>query len=108
MIQIHFVRHSESLNNALLSNMKVGIEHFEKHATARSADPGLTELGKKQSICLIQAFAHLKNVEVLCSPMKRTIETILPTTKNLNLTRKTFVIHRDLYEVLFCVVFLFF
>ena len=108
MIQIHFVRHSESLNNALHAKLKLEIEHFEKYATARSADPGLTILGKKQSTCLIQAFSDLKNVEVLCSPMKRTLETILPFTKHFNLPREKFVIQRDLYEVPFFFVFVLF
>ena len=59
----------------------------------RQADPGLSDIGKIQAQKLSQYLEpHLRNqasspVSFIVSPMKRTIETIMPTLKALDASK---------------------
>lgn len=99
-IRINMIRHAESENNQVYRDarflFKGGTPEFDadgwdayvdKH---RKADPGLSDTGLKQTQHLADFLVpHLQNqsshpVRVICSPMKRTIETIRPTLERLN------------------------
>jgi broad specificity phosphatase PhoE len=93
------IRHAESTNNVLAEEMqtKYAMNVYSLHAATelmqeyernRSSDPGLSSLGHKQAQFLLQhpylqelRLLHLvaaNRVEMICSPLRRTIETSLP------------------------------
>eukprot|EP01082_Thalassiosira_pseudonana_P001840 g834.t1 g834 contig10:816378-817386(+) len=99
-ISVRLIRHSESQNNQVYRDArriyKGGTPDFDLDGwlkyvdDRRSADPGLSDNGKKQAELLAEYLEpHLLNqastpVKFIVSPMKRTIETILPTLTALN------------------------
>lgn len=99
-ISIRLIRHGESQNNQVYRDarrvFKGGTPDFDLQGwlkyvdDRRSADPGLSDIGKIQAQKLAQYLEpHLMNqssrpVRFVVSPMRRTIETILPTLEALN------------------------
>lgn len=98
-IAIRMIRHAESENNEVYrmarNIFKGGTPDFdldgwnnyvEEH---RSADPGISSTGVQQAQMLKKYLVpHLDNqsshpVRIITSPMRRTMETILPTLENL-------------------------
>lgn len=98
-IAIRMIRHAESKNNEVYRkarqifkggtpefDAKGWNEYVDKH---RSADPGISTTGMKQAQMLQKYLVpHLDNqsshpVRIITSPMRRTMETILPTLQNL-------------------------
>ncbi|KAL7535155.1 hypothetical protein ACHAWF_005070 [Thalassiosira exigua] len=102
-ISVRLIRHAESQNNAVVTEaikkFKAGtpesdIEGLKKYYQEhRSADPGISEIGKKQAEKLAEYLEpQLTNqasrpVRFVISPMRRTIETILPTLEALTKDR---------------------
>ncbi|ATZ46289.1 hypothetical protein BCIN_01g09130 [Botrytis cinerea B05.10] len=64
-IIVHFVRHAEAYNNL----------HTPHSRTL--TDPLLTPLGKSQCHTLLTQLTRLKPVRILCSPLRRTLQTAL-------------------------------
>ena len=111
-ISVRLIRHGESKNNQVYReahrlykggqpdfDLKGWLKYVDEH---RVADPGLSDVGQKQAVMLSQCLQpHLENqageVRVVVSPMRRTIETMLPTltamskNKNANQNIKTYV-----------------
>ena len=99
-ISIRLIRHGESQNNQVYRDArriyKGGTPEFDLKGwlayvdERRVADPGLSDIGKVQATKLAEYLQpHLANqasrpVRFVISPMRRTIETILPTLKALN------------------------
>eukprot|EP00581_Thalassiosira_minuscula_P007347 CAMPEP_0183703546 /NCGR_PEP_ID=MMETSP0737-20130205/1248_1 /TAXON_ID=385413 /ORGANISM="Thalassiosira miniscula, Strain CCMP1093" /LENGTH=510 /DNA_ID=CAMNT_0025930317 /DNA_START=65 /DNA_END=1597 /DNA_ORIENTATION=- len=99
-ISIRLIRHGESQNNQVYRDArriyKGGTPEFDLQGwlkyvdDRRSADPGLSDIGKIQAKKLAEYLKpHLVNqasrpVRIVVSPMRRTIETILPTLEALN------------------------
>ncbi len=86
--RLYLVRHGESANNALPESSRV-------------SDPALTTLGVNQADSLGQRFrnhvAAGNNIDlILTSPFLRTMQTIRPTAKALNMRPE---IRSQLYEV---------
>ncbi|KAL3816295.1 hypothetical protein ACHAXA_008103 [Cyclostephanos tholiformis] len=99
-ISIRLIRHAESKNNQVYGearkifrggtpdfDLKGWLKYVDDH---RSADPGLSDVGRIQAKKLSEYLeTHLVNqasrpVRFVISPMRRTIETILPTLEALN------------------------
>jgi hypothetical protein len=99
-ISIRLIRHAESKNNQVYGearkifrggtpdfDLKGWLTYVDDH---RSADPGLSDVGRIQAKKLSEYLeTHLINqasrpVRFVISPMRRTIETILPTLEALN------------------------
>eukprot|EP00571_Detonula_confervacea_P002638 CAMPEP_0172322468 /NCGR_PEP_ID=MMETSP1058-20130122/45949_1 /TAXON_ID=83371 /ORGANISM="Detonula confervacea, Strain CCMP 353" /LENGTH=503 /DNA_ID=CAMNT_0013038215 /DNA_START=52 /DNA_END=1563 /DNA_ORIENTATION=- len=99
-ISIRLIRHGESQNNQVYRDARKifrgGTLDFDQEGwlkyvdDRRSADPGLSDIGKIQAKKLAEYLEpHLTNqasrpVRFVVSPMRRTIETILPTLEALN------------------------
>ncbi|KAL7534706.1 hypothetical protein ACHAXR_009659 [Thalassiosira sp. AJA248-18] len=99
-ISVRLIRHGESQNNQVYRDArriyKGGTPDFDLQGwlkyvdDRRSADPGLSDVGKIQAKKLSQYLEpHLMNqasrpVRFVVSPMRRTIETILPTLEVMN------------------------
>jgi len=99
-ISVRLIRHGESANNQVYRDARRiyngGTPNFDQEGwlnyvdDRRSADPGLSDVGKIQAKKLAQYLEpHLSNqasrpVRFVVSPMRRTIETILPTLEALN------------------------
>ncbi len=99
-ISIRLIRHAESKNNQVYGEARKifrgGTSDFDLMGWLkfvddhRSADPGLSDVGRIQATKLSEYLeTHLVNqasrpVRFVISPMRRTIETILPTLKALN------------------------
>jgi len=99
-ISIRLIRHGESQNNQVYRDArricKGGTPDFDLQGwlqyveDRRSADPGLSDIGRIQAKKLAHYLKpHLANqasrpVRFVVSPMRRTIETILPTLEALN------------------------
>lgn len=98
-ISVRLIRHAESQNNAVVTDavklFKAGTPesdleglkaYYQKH---RQADPDISEIGKKQAQKLAEHLGpqlidqSVKPVRFVISPMRRTIETILPTLEML-------------------------
>lgn len=101
-ISVKLIRHAESMNNEVYRNArfiyKGGTPEFDVEGwnsyveSLRKADPGLSTRGQQQAERLALYLArHLSNqasipARIITSPMRRTIETILPTLHALNST----------------------
>jgi len=99
-VSVRLIRHAESRNNEVYRNARYiyrgGTPDFDEAGwwsyvnTHRSSDPGLSEIGYQQAQSLAEFLVpHLSNqasqpVRVICSPMRRTLETIRPTLHGLN------------------------
>jgi hypothetical protein len=99
-ISIRLIRHAESRNNQVYGEARKlfrgGTPHFDLQGWLkyvddhRTADPGLSDVGRIQAKKLSEYLeTHLVNqasrpVRLVVSPMRRTIETILPTLEALN------------------------
>ena len=104
-MDLFFIRHGESSNNALVNNTS---GNHETDAPQRVSDPPLTERGRRQADCLGPFLArggHLDPQEresgpplheLFCSPMLRTLETARPAVDALGLQPKVWV---DVHEV---------
>ncbi|KAF7938319.1 hypothetical protein EAE99_001991 [Botrytis elliptica] len=72
-IIVHFVRHAEGYNNT------------RTRGAGELTDPPLTPHGKSQCATLRRQFSHLRPQHILCSPLRRTLQTALrslsPRTK---------------------------
>ena len=98
-IRVYMIRHAESMNNEVYRNarhlfqggtpnfnLKGWQEYVTKH---RTADPSISSKGRLQAQRLKDYLVeHLQNqasrpVQVITSPMSRTIQTILPTLQQL-------------------------
>ncbi|KAF7906613.1 hypothetical protein EAF00_000892 [Botryotinia globosa] len=64
-IIVHFVRHAEGYNN------------LRERGAGDLTDPLLTPHGKSQCLTLRTQFAHLHPQHILCSPLRRTLQTAL-------------------------------
>ena len=98
-ICLHFIRHAESSNNEVYRNARYiyrgGTPEFDEAGWLnyvhchRKADPGISVKGQEQAQKLADYFVpHLDNqashpVRIICSPMRRTLETIQPTLRRL-------------------------
>lgn len=98
-IRLCMIRHAESKNNEVYRNarkmFKGGTPDFDVEGwhnyvdQNRSSDPGISSDGKIQAEKLKEYLApHLDNqasnpIQIITSPMRRTMETILPTLKEL-------------------------
>jgi len=104
-MQLYFVRHGQSFNNALPND------------AARKDDPELTEMGRNQAESVAKHLAESNNIDeyasleandparkqaipygithLYCSPMKRALETAQPIAQALDLKS---VVHLDMYE----------
>ena len=99
-ISIRLIRHAESRNNQVYGearklfrggtpdfDLQGWLKYVDDH---RSADPGLSDVGRIQAKKLSEYLeTHLANqasrpVRFVVSPMRRTIETIVPTLEALN------------------------
>jgi len=99
-ISLRLIRHAESRNNEVYRNARYiyrggtpdfdqqgWVDYIDKH---RSADPTISSTGKKQADKLADFLVpHLeqqasKPVQMICSPMRRTLETIRPTIQRLH------------------------
>lgn len=103
-ISVRLIRHGESQNNQVYRDArriyKGGTPDFDLDGwlqyvdDRRSADPGLSDFGQIQAEKLAEYLEpHLSNqasspVRFVVSPMRRTIETILPTLKALHENNK--------------------
>lgn len=99
-ISIRLIRHAESCNNQVYRDarrlFRGGTADFDLQGwlkyvdDRRSADPGISDIGAIQAKKLSEYLkTHLSNqasrpVRFVVSPMRRTIETILPTLVALN------------------------
>ena len=113
-ISIRLIRHGESMNNQVYHDArriyKGGTPEFDlkgwlKYVDERRvADPGLSDIGKVQAERLAGYLEpHLKNqsskpVRFIISPMRRTIETILPTLKALDAESRNVLINAFYFE----------
>lgn len=97
-IAIKMIRHAESRNNQVYSDarrmFRMGTndcdlsgwtKYVDEH---RRADPTLSEHGYEQATMLADYLVPLLRdraavTDILCSPMRRTLETIRPTVQNL-------------------------
>ena len=98
-IHLHLIRHAESNNNEVYRNARYiyrgGTPEFDEPGwfhyveTNRSADPCLSQKGYQQAQKLANYMVpHLENqasnpVQIITSPMRRTLETIQPTLEAL-------------------------
>jgi broad specificity phosphatase PhoE len=98
-ISLHLIRHAESNNNEVYRNARYiyrgGTPEFDEPGwfhyveTNRSADPCLSPKGYQQAQKLASYMVpHLENqashpVQIITSPMRRTLETIQPTLETL-------------------------
>lgn len=98
-IKIKLIRHAESMNNQMYRDarflFKGGTPEFDFDGWTnyvdqhRKADPGISDRGRLQAKQLCDYLTpHLKNqashpVQIITSPMRRTLETILPTLEAL-------------------------
>ena len=98
-ISVRLIRHGESMNNQVYReahrlyrggqsdfDLRGWTEYVDEH---RVADPGLSAVGQEQALRLSRYLQpHLVNqageVRFVISPMRRTIETMLPTLTALN------------------------
>eukprot|EP00985_Skeletonema_marinoi_P016149 scaffold8605_cov142-Skeletonema_marinoi.AAC.1 len=98
-ISVHLIRHGESKNNQVYRDaqrlfkggtpdfdLKSWTEYVDAH---RVSDPGLSDVGQEQASRLSHYLEpHLANqageVRFVISPMRRTIETMLPTLTAMN------------------------
>lgn len=99
-LSIRMIRHAESQNNQVYRDARFlfrgGTPEFDQEGwnqyvdKHRKADPGLSDTGKQQAQHLADFLVpHLQNqashpVRVICSPMRRTLETIQPTLERLH------------------------
>ena len=104
-MQLYLVRHGQSFNNALSSDV------------GRKDDPELTDVGVKQAELVAKHFSEANNIDeyasldandparkqaipyeithLYCSPMKRALQTAKPISQALNLKQE---VHLDVYE----------
>ncbi|GKY95271.1 hypothetical protein MPSEU_000489300 [Mayamaea pseudoterrestris] len=98
-LKVLLVRHAESQNNEIYRNARYiyrgGTKDFDLQGWTsyvdahRSADPGLSEIGVEQADRLAEYLVpylqtHAASpVSVVCSPMRRTLETIRPAIQKL-------------------------
>lgn len=98
-ILVRLIRHAESYNNEVYRNARYiyrgGTSDFDESGwwsyvnAHRSADPSLSQIGKRQAEKLADFLVpHLQHqascpVRVITSPMRRTLETIRPTIQRL-------------------------
>jgi broad specificity phosphatase PhoE len=103
-ISLRLIRHAESRNNEVYRNARYiyrgGTPEFDEDGwnsyvdTHRSSDPGLSATGQQQADSLAKYLVpHLANqasqpVQVICSPMRRTMATIKPTLDGLHKARE--------------------
>jgi hypothetical protein len=98
-ISVHLIRHGESKNNQIYReahrlykggqpdfDLKGWTEYVDER---RVADPGLSDVGQEQALRLSRYLEpHLVNqageVRFVISPMRRTIETMIPTLTAMN------------------------
>ncbi len=103
-ISVRLIRHAESNNNQVSRDARAMFkggtpdydepgwtESVDRH---RDADPGLSDLGKRQAQRLSEwLMPHLWHqashpVRIITSPMRRTLETIIPTLRGLQNLKK--------------------
>lgn len=98
-ISLRLIRHAESRNNQVYKNARYiyrgGTTDFDEKGWTnyvdmhRKADPDLSDTGKAQAEHLAKYLVpHLSNqashpVQIITSPMKRTLQTIRPTLEQL-------------------------
>lgn len=103
-LRVLFIRHGESVNNAL---SEVSVEHYRAN---RMADPPLTPLGERQALAVADHLsgAHclplLKGLNaVYVSPFLRTLQTASPLISALSASPdspvKQALLWRDIFEV---------
>jgi hypothetical protein len=104
-ISIRMIRHAESWNNEVYRNARYiyrgGTADFDEKGwwhyveTHRSADPTLSQVGLEQASKLCSFLVpNLTNqasnpVQIICSPMRRTLDTIAPTIRELQKYKNT-------------------
>ena len=99
VLNIYFVRHAESENNALHKIVKSKKEYMR----LRSSDPSLSEIGQKQAEAL--KFKIAKELptgskeSLWVSPLHRTLLTAQPTARALNITP---IVDSELFELYGC------
>lgn len=59
---LYLIRHAQSQNNAVPESQRV-------------EDPGITEIGRRQAMCLAERVASLELTRLVTSPFRRTLET---------------------------------
>ncbi len=112
-IRLCLIRHAESKNNEIYRDArhiyKGGTPEFDMQGWTnyvhehRSHDPGISSTGHQQAQKLAQYLApHLNNqasspIQIITSPMKRTMETIMPTLQQVE-TETEVVVHGLYFE----------
>jgi len=91
------VRHGQSENNLLEAAHGAGEAFYEK----RSIDPPLSKLGEQQALLLgkrlgAQLKASRQRLRLVCSSMKRAMQTVQPLALALQLS---VTVHPDIHEV---------
>ena len=98
-LNVYFVRHAESQNNALHKTVKNKAEYMR----LRSSDPKLSKIGEKQAEALKFKMAReVQNgskVSMWVSPLHRTLLTAQPTAKALNIKP---IVDTELFELYGC------
>ncbi|MEC7988168.1 MAG: GNAT family N-acetyltransferase [Myxococcota bacterium] len=104
MTQFYMIRHAQSENNTLHLSLSLQYQQNYRHvrpieARRRHQDAKLSDLGERQAAALSQYLPKLvKGKTVLvCSPMQRAIDTIVPSLPHLN--DVDLWCHGKLYEV---------
>jgi 2,3-bisphosphoglycerate-dependent phosphoglycerate mutase len=98
-LTLFLIRHAESANNRLAVNLT-----YEEYMQRRFADPSITELGEAQALRLAEHLHQGLHPElhhepgygtqgnpygithIYCSPMLRTLQTVLPIYQRLEIT----------------------
>ena len=116
-IAIQMIRHAESRNNQVYSDarrkFRMGTNESDLSGWKsyvnehRRADPTLSEHGFEQATLLADYLVPLlrdrANVtDILCSPMRRTLETIRPTVQNLHPLGCRIMVHGFYFETEGC------
>jgi len=82
VFELLLIRHAQSANNALDESLRV-------------PDPGITEMGKRQAICLSEWLKTYPPTTLYCSGFRRALETTLPIAQSTGI--KPFV-RQDIFE----------
>ncbi len=94
---LYLIRHGQSSNNLLAEQLKErpGPFPFETYMRQRVAEPPLTEMGERQAKRLGAYAKGMTISRLYCSPMLRTMQTILPLAESLGREPAVWV---DLHE----------
>jgi len=106
MPQFHLIRHAQSANNVI--HQKLSFEYQQDRgkirpieARMRHHDPALSACGYKQAENLKNTLPTLidEHSLIICSPMKRALETLIPSLATCRQKGATIICHGLIYEL---------